>query len=271
VNDILVILTNFVCLNIDEERDMSMILNKKLRNAFVSRIVITVCLLLCLQSAVSQSVIDIDTTASLCVFEPHFSRVELEVGTMPAKDDTSVIFCAAAAFTRDYLDAFGHGNIVGAYVTHGVAYNGYEGKGRYGRFVYHTKRWRFIDAGDHTSYDATVAGGGCAFTQMWVIRNRHIFKPYAMSSDSTRSNVYRALCEKDGKLLIAQSRRSVPYHVFVKALMSYGFDNALYMDMGSGWNHSFYRSGQDMQTHLHILFPIRNNTRYCTNWLTFYK
>lgn len=54
--------------------------------------------------------------------------------------------------------------------------------------------------------------------------------------------------------------------LFVKALKAYGVENALYMDMGSGWNHSFYRDNHDS---IHVLFPKTHN--YCTNWITFYR
>lgn len=93
--------------------------------SFIS--MLCLCLALTLSSCSSQAqtiapVMDIDTTFNLYVFKPHFSQVELEVGSMPSTDDESVIFCAAAAFTAALKDSFAHNNIVGAYVTHGQHY-----------------------------------------------------------------------------------------------------------------------------------------------------
>lgn len=210
-------------------------------------------------------IMQIDTTVNLIVFKPNFSRVELEVGNMPLQQNDSVKFCAAAAFTSQLKPDFSHDNIVGAYITHGKHYQGYQGGKNYGRFVNANKQWQFINNTDHTTFDATANNGGCAFTQMWVIQDNQIYRPYARK-DSTQQNIYRCLCERSDTLMIAQCRKAIPYHLFVKALQAYGINNALYMDMSSGWNHSFYRDNSDS---LHIVFPHTHN--YCTNWITFYK
>lgn len=213
----------------------------------------------------NQPIMQIDTTYNLYVFRPNFSRVELEVGQMPSKQNDSIIFCAAAAFTLAIRDTFAYDNIVGAYITYGKHYGQYAADKHYGRFIYMGGNWLFADAGNHNAVDSAMAAGGCMFTQLWVIQNNNIYTPYARA-DSTQRIIYRALCEKNDTLMVAQCKKAIPYHIFVKALKAYGMNNALYMDMGSGWNHSYYRDNNDS---VHILFPHTHN--HCTNWLTFYK
>ena len=213
----------------------------------------------------NQPIMQIYTTYNLYVFRPNFSRVELEVGQMPSKQNNSIIFCAAAAFTLAIRDTFAYDNIVGAYITHGKHYGQYAAGQHYGRFVYAGGSWLFADADNHIAVDSAMAAGGCMFTQKWIIKDNEIYEPYC-ALWGHRRNIYRALCEKDGTLLIAQCRQSVPFRRFAEALHTYGMNNALYMDMGSGWNHSYYRDNNDS---VHILFPHTHN--HCTNWLTFYK
>ena len=76
---------------------------------------------------------------------------------------------------------------------------------------------------------------------------------------------YRALCEKDGRLCIVDSRSEVEYDDFVKMLERLAPRYALYLDMGYGWNHAWYRNkGEIVELH-----PKEHD--YCTNWITFYK
>ena len=212
-----------------------------------------------------QPLMQIDTTVNLYVFKPHFSKIELEVGQMPSPQNDSVIFCAAAAFTSQLKDTFTYDNIVGAYITHGKKYRNYSAGKNYGRFIYANGNWHFAEAANHKAVDDAVGANGCMFTQWWVIKDNEIYQPYAMRNGEP-TNVYRAICEKDGELMIAQGRKAMPYLTFVQALKAYGIKNALYMDMGTGWNHSFYR---DSKGKAHTLFPHAHN--YCTNWITFYK
>ena len=77
---------------------------------------------------------------------------------------------------------------------------------------------------------------------------------------------YRALCSRQGRLCVVDSREAVPYAEFVSMLLNYGVDDALYLDMGSGWNHSWWR---DAAGSIHEIHPRIEKSRYCTNWLTF--
>ena len=208
----------------------------------------------------------IDTTFNLYVFKPNFSKVKLEIGKMPSTNNDSIIFCAAAAYTSSRQDTFAIDNIEGGYISNGRPHNICFKRAHYGRFVCINNQWEFIEIDNFSAIENTIVEDGSMFTQQWVIKSGDIYRPYARNDSTDDRFIYRALCEKNDTLMIAQSNHYIPYYLFVKALKAYGMENALYMDMGSGWNHSFYR---DNANELHIIFPRRHH--YCTNWITFYK
>ena len=83
--------------------------------------------------------------------------------------------------------------------------------------------------------------------------------------------VYRALCEKDGRLCIVEGRKVMTYEDFVNHLKEFKVKHALYLDMGSGWNYAWYR---DAEGNVKERFPESKkspNYKYRTNWITFYK
>ncbi|MCM1110917.1 MAG: hypothetical protein NC336_06915 [Clostridium sp.] len=67
-------------------------------------------------------------------------------------------------------------------------------------------------------------------------------------------NQFRALClDTDGALILYESRGTVAFGDFIKALLSRGVSEALYTDMGPGWNYCFYREspGDPSPRYLH--------------------
>lgn len=207
-------------------------------------------------------VMKVDTTENLIAYYPEFSRIDLVCDTMPSKEDTDVIFCAEAAFTADYLDEFTHSNICGPHVSGGDYYQGY-GKGASGYMTWADGQWHFGTNEKERALKDASKKGGMGFTQYMVIKDGKIVsKPFK----DTAINEYRCLCEKDGRLCIVDSRQNHEYAVFRDALIAYGVKYALYMDMGTGWNYSWWRdeAGDVHEIH-HTQIP------YTTNWITFYK
>ena len=79
-------------------------------------------------------------------------------------------------------------------------------------------------------------------------------------------NTFRALCELDGKLCVIESEVDMKFGDFQESLKGLGVSEAIYLDMGSGWNYAWYRIDDDTIVGLH---PKVHD--YCTNWITFYK
>ena len=80
-----------------------------------------------------------------------------------------------------------------------------------------------------------------------------------------RVNRYRALCEIGGKLCIVDCSRNLPFGHFLDGLEKLGVRNAVYCDMGRGWNYSWYRRDDGS---VKELFPTPG--QYTTNWVAFY-
>ena len=213
----------------------------------------------------SPVMIDDTTVKGLRVYYPQFSRIDLVCGKMPSKTERDVIFCAEAAFTHELLDEFAHSNIDGDHVSGGKLYKGakcYDNTGAFAWFADTT--WEFVHGEYGELLDSVAEAGGMGFGQAIIIYEGESIRP--LWRDGV--NQYRALCEKDGRLCIVDSRNEVEYDDFVAMLEKFAPRHALYMDMGAGWNHSWWRDGKGKVFEIH---PTANKSRYCTNWITFYK
>lgn len=208
--------------------------------------------------------IAIDSTAEVIAYYPSFTRIDLVCGTMPTQSETDVVLCCEAAFTSQLLDEFAHTNIDGDHVSAGKRYAGAACKDNSGAFTWADGKWLFVMGDYSAALDEAAAAGGMGFGQAVVVRDGEPVYPLWRSGN----HEYRALCEKDGRLCIVDSRGSVEYEVFVRRLVGYGVTHALYLDMGSGWNHSWWR---DDKGEVHEIHPRIDKCRYCTNWITFYK
>ena len=111
--------------------------------------------------------------------------------------------------------------------------------------------------------DSAAAHHGAAFTQEMMIHKGE-FIPIKRPDGNV--NVFRALCELDGRLCIIESETSVRFGDFKSNLRQIGVTEALYLDMGVGWNHAWYRPTADSLVELHPKYHD-----YCTNWITFFK
>ena len=83
--------------------------------------------------------------------------------------------------------------------------------------------------------------------------------------------IYRALCEKDGKLCIIESNKVMTYEFFAKCLSAYKVTHALYLDMGRGWNYAWYRDKGGVVKEVFPESKLAPSYKYRTNWITFYK
>ena len=215
----------------------------------------------------SQAPVTIDSTTidGLIVYYPQYSRIDLVCGKMPGKQDDSIVFCAEAAFTHELLDEFDHSNIDGDHVSGGKRYAGAKCQDNSGACAWlGDSTWECVNGEYGEVLDSVAAAGGMGFGQAIIIHNGESIRPLWREG----VNQYRALCEKDGRLCIIDSRDAVSYERFVELLEQLEPRHALYMDMGAGWNHSWWR---DSDGQVHEIHPTAEKSRYCTNWITFYK
>ena len=213
-----------------------------------------------------QKRVTIENHDSLTVYYPHFSRIDFVTEQMPKKSEKDVIFVCAASFTGELLDEFKHSNIAGHHVTSGSFYKGYKCGPYNGVFTWSSKSgWHFYNYSHKNSEHplrAVAAEGGMGYCQSLLFHNGKRFKG---CQKPERANRYRALCEIGGKLCIVDCARSLPFGHFMDGLENLGVKNALYCDMGRGWNYSWYRKDDGTVKEL-----FKTPGQYTTNWIAFY-
>lgn len=205
-------------------------------------------------------------SGDLVVFTPIYNTVDLVCGKRPSKDtDMSVVYCAEAAFTGECLDSFAHRNVAGNHVSGGIFYRGYVAKTNTGAFVWYQGKWKFLYDSYASELRKAEKHGGMGFGQNMIIYNRRVMPRFRKDKPL---NIYRALCELDGKLCIVEAKQALAYSEFVEKLANLKVKYALYLDMGSGWNYSWYR---DSEGTAHEIHPIKPWSKYQTNWIVFKK
>ena len=207
------------------------------------------------------NLIHIETTSDLIIYYPQYTEIDLVCGQMPVKEDKSVLFCCEAAFTGELLKEFKHSNIAGHHVSGGVLYKGFKCKPNTGCFIFYQNQWKFLLHNYTDELNLSADKGGMGFAQNMIIYNG-VTQPSFRKLQSRFQ--YRALCEFKGKLCVIDSKEVVSYASFISFLEQIGVTHALYLDMGDGWNHSWYRDNGGSVKEIH---PKTHS--YTTNWLVF--
>lgn len=200
---------------------------------------------------------------TLVVYAPQFGRIDLACSTMPEKTDCNVLLCAGAAFTGELLDEFKHSNILGAHVSAGAYYKGTPNKRCSGAFVWYDGKYEFVHDDHKAALERAAQHGGMGFEQEMMI---HKGRRVPTTRKDLNKNEFRALCDVAGTLCIIDSKGVVAFGDFIESLLQYGATEALYLDMGTGWNYSWWRDADDMVHEIH-----NKRIPYTTNWITFYK
>lgn len=178
----------------------------------------------------------------LICLKPDMSRLKIDMvcGEIPSVENDSIILAFAGAFTgTDFYK--GHSNVAGDHIEGGKRYKGYRCKRNTGAFTWSAKSGPQFFYKDYSSeLDRAAQEGGMGFAQEMMIHN-------AAKVPTTRpagnKNVFRALClDADGTLALYESQGIVTFGNFIDALLTQGAKEALYTDMGQGWNYCFYRN-----------------------------
>lgn len=207
--------------------------------------------------------IEIESKEGLLIYHPQYDYIDLACGTMPSKKDSSVIFCCSAAFTGELLKVFKHSNIAGNHVSSGTFHKGFKCKPNTGCFTFYNDRWQFYMNNRKKHIKTAANNKGMAFEQNMIIFNG-VLQPSFRKLSSI--NKYRALCEYNNQLCIIDSKCYVSFKTFRNLLKRINVKNALYLDMGKGWNHSWFRNNKGIVEEIH---PRTQN--YLTNWIVFKK
>ena len=157
--------------------------------------------------------VNVETTVNLNVYYPEYTKIDLICGQMPKASQKDVEFCCEAAFTGELLNEFRHSNIADNHICNGVMKKGYRCKANTGGFVWGNGKWKFMRKAD---YPTEANGWNMGFCQLLIIKDSAV-RPIGTKMKNNRT-IYRALCEKDGKLCIIESKKVMTYEFFVKCL-----------------------------------------------------
>lgn len=215
------------------------------------------------------------TLDSLIIYYPSFSRIDLICGQMPSKKDKEVILCCEAAYTEKKERVFSHENIDGDHVSGGKRYSGTpcqetETKiGNTGIFAYYDNMWHYAKGTESADLlDSAETHHGMAFGQAIIYWEGEQQKTTRGTLDYAlkKTTHYRVLAELNGRLCIIDSKDAIPYARFLELLEEIKPTYAIYLDMGHGWNYSWWRDDKGVAHEIH---PTPGE--FTTNWVTFYK
>lgn len=181
----------------------------------------------------------------LICLKPDMSRLTMDMicGEIPSADNDSIVLAFAGAFTGS-TSGKGHINIAGNHVSGGKIYRGYRCKRNTGAFTWSPLSGPQFFYDDYQSaMEKAAREGGMGFAQEMMI---HHFKGVKTARKLDNKNVFRALClDKENQLALYESLGIVTFGNFINALLSQDVKEALYTDMGQGWNYCFYRLNAD--------------------------
>lgn len=191
------------------------------------------------------SVSHIETGYSdLICLKPDMKRLKMDMvcGEIPSPENDSIVLAFAGAFTGTEFDK-GHVNVAGDHVAGGTRFKGYRCKRNTGAFTWSAKSCPQFFYKDYSSaLDRAAKEGGMGFAQEMMIHNG---QKIPTTRPLGNKNVFRALClDSNNHLVLYESQGIVTFGNFIDALLSQGVKEALYTDMGQGWNYCFYRVNQ---------------------------
>lgn len=201
----------------------------------------------------------------LICLKPDMSGLKMDMmcGEIPSPENDSIILAFAGAFTgTDFYK--GHSNVAGDHVAGGKRYRGYRCKRNTGAFTWSEKSGPQFFYKDYSpALDNAAKECGIGFAQEMMI---HGGEKVATTRPLGNKNVFRALClDKNGKLALYESQGVMKFGNFIDALLSQGVREALYTDMGQGWNYCFYRTNSSDESPRYI---HTQSLPYASNFIT---
>ncbi len=176
-------------------------------------------------------------TGTVYVFFPKYSEVDLVCEKRPSKADDSITWCSGAAFQHTVSIGFSQEDIEGDHASDGVLYESPYNKENFAAFVFSNGEFKFEFENKTEVMKEAAEAGGAGFMQFALIRDKKV----VMNFDRPRARCYRTLAELNGSLCIIDSVNMLHFDQFLEELQRLGVTNAVYMDMGAGWNYSWYR------------------------------
>lgn len=199
-------------------------------------------------------------TGTLYVFFPEYSEIDLVTGNRPSKSDESITWCSGAAFQHSVSLGFSEEDVEGDHAVNGTLYESPYNRDSFVAFTFADGKFSFNFENASEAIKKAAEKGGSGFMQFGLIRDGES----VMSFDRPRARSYRTLAELNGNLCIIDSVKMMHFTEFMKELQKLGVTNAIYMDMGAGWNYSWYR---EVSGKVRTLFGL--SVPWSHNWVVF--
>ena len=201
-------------------------------------------------------------TGKVYIFFPEYTDVDLACGDRPSKSDETITWCSGAAFQHTVSIGFTQENVEGDHAVNGTLYESPYNKDSYAAFTFADGRFAFEFDDPREAVRKAAEAGGSGFMQFGLIRDGET----VMQIERPRARCYRTLAELNGNLCFIDSVNMLHFDEFLAELQRLGVTNALYMDMGAGWNYSWYRNAAGRVVTLFGL-PVP----WSHNWVVFRK
>ena len=201
-------------------------------------------------------------TGPLYVIFPEYSKIDHVVENRPSKSDDSITWCSGAAFQHTVSLSFSEEDVEGDHARDGFLYESPYNRDTFVAFTFADGKFAFNFDNAAEAMKEAAAAVGSGFMQFGLIRDGES----VMSFDRPRARSYRTLAELNGNLCIIDSVKMMHFTEFMEELQKLGVTNAIYMDMGAGWNYSWYRQATGKVLML-FGFPVP----WSHNWVVFRK
>lgn len=201
-------------------------------------------------------------TGTVYIFFPEYESVELVCENRPSKKDDSITWCSGAAFQHTVSITFSQENVEGDHAVNGMYYDSPYNKDSFASFTFADKKFGFTFDNTTEAVKSAADAGGSGFMQLALISDQQ----EVMDFNMPRTRCFRTLAELNGSLCIIDSVNMLHFDEFIAELNRLGVTNAVYMDMGAGWNYSWYRNTSGRVVTLFGL-PVP----WSHNWIVFRK
>lgn len=191
---------------------------------------------------------------------PIYETIDLVCGDAPDTTDASIVLCVPAAFSALIKPDFDHVNIAGWHYASGRLYKGFPNRNNTGGLVFYKDKT--FDVFNKQDYAEAMKKDSilCAYEQCLVIFNGVTQEKYPRGKEWVAN--YRTLCIKDGRIFFFETLMPMPLSRFLTELEKLEVENAVYMEMGQDYNHTWWRNEDGSAT---IQFPFYRGS----NWLVF--
>lgn len=199
-------------------------------------------------------------TDKFYIFFPNFRTIELVFDDRPSKKEDDIIFCAGALFHQERSLEFSHMNLVGDHTYNGEYFDGYD-HDELSAFTYCDGEILFSFDNADEEIQKACDKKGVGFEQFMLIKDG---EPAAFHF--SRYRCFRTMTVLNGRLCIIDNKKQMYLEDFRNEVIKLGVKDAIYMDMGSGWNYSWIRNTEGkIRNMFNIPVP------YSQNWIVFKK